>query len=481
MARILWVEKQIDYEPQGMMSLSSVLKQAGHEVALTIATREDPIQVALAFQPDILAYTVLTGSQRYYLDLNLQIKQALGDGEPMSVFGGSHATFFPEVLEQTGLDGVCIGEGEGAILDLANALSDGGFDPNLPNWWFKTNGMIVKNPVRPLIRDLGSLPMPDRALIYDKDEATRLSPIKAFIAGRGCPYRCTYCFNHAWYNSYYPREKRGYMRTVDSVVEEALWVKERYPLEQIIFVDDLFIIFDGWLEEFADKWPHQVGLAFFCNVRANLVTPEKVALLKKAGATAISMGIESGSERIRNDVLKRRMPRHTIVEAGRLFDAAGIAASSTNMLALPTATLEDDFATMQLNREAKIKYAHAFLFQPYPGTELGGFVQQYDLMAGNLEDIGAIAWDKSLIKRDSSEKLQMENLQRWFALGVEFPWLEPLLRLAIKAPHNPITDRLCWWIHKLFKGYAVGKRIHPFRRNLRTILRQMVHFLRMET
>ena len=62
MTRILWVEKQIDYEPQGMMSLSSVLKQAGHEVALTIATREDPIQVALAFQPDILAYTVLTGS-----------------------------------------------------------------------------------------------------------------------------------------------------------------------------------------------------------------------------------------------------------------------------------------------------------------------------------------------------------------------------------------------------------------------------------
>jgi anaerobic magnesium-protoporphyrin IX monomethyl ester cyclase len=464
-----------------MMSLSAVLKQAGHDVALTVATLEDPTRVARSFQPDILAYTVLTGSQRYYLDLNQQIKKALGDREPMSVFGGPHATFFPDVIQTPGLDGICVGEGEGAILDLANALGNGSFDPHIPNWRFKVGGDIITNPVRPLIRDLGSLPMPDRALIYDKDEATRLSPVKAFIAGRGCPYHCTYCFNHAWYKNYYPREKRGYMRTVASVIEEALWVKERYPLEQIIFVDDLFIMFEDWLEEFADRWRREVGVAFFCNVRANLVTPEKVALLKKAGATSVSMGIESGSDRLRNDLLKRTMPRHTIVEAGRMFHADGIAASSTNMLALPTATLEDDFATMQLNREAKIKYAHAFLFQPYPGTEMGTFVRDYDLMDGNLEDISVIAWDKSLIKRDPVERLQMENLQRWFALGVEFPWLEPFIRLAIKVPHNPVTDTLYWWIHKLFKGYAIGKRIHPFKRDLRTILRQMVHFLRMET
>jgi anaerobic magnesium-protoporphyrin IX monomethyl ester cyclase len=481
MARILWVEKQIDYEPQGMMSLSAVLKQAGHEVELTVAGREDAVAVARRFQPDILAYTVLTGSQRYYLELNRRIKRALGDREPMAVFGGPHATFFPDVLEEPGLDGVCLGEGEGAIVDLANQLSHGGFDPHLPNWWFKSGGTIVKNPVRPLIRDLGSLPMPDRSLIYDHDEMTRLSPVKVFIAGRGCPYRCTYCFNHAWYSTHYPHEKRGYMRPVDSVIAEAVWVRERYPLEQVIFVDDLFILFEDWLAEFAEKWPRQVGVAFFCNVRANLVTPEKVALLKKAGAISVSMGIESGSDRVRDEILKRRMSAEAIVQAGQLLDAAGIAASSTNMLALPTATLADDFATMRLNRAARIKYAHAFLFQPYPGTELGMFVQDYDLMDGNLEDISAIAWDKSLIKRDPFERRQMENLQRWFAIGVEFAWLEPLIRLAIRVPHNPITDGLYWWLHKMFKGYAIGRRIHPFRRDLRTTLRQIIHFFRMGT
>jgi anaerobic magnesium-protoporphyrin IX monomethyl ester cyclase len=479
MARVLWVEKQIDYEPQGIMSMSAVLKEAGHEVALTIAAQEDSVKFARNFQPDIVGYSVMTGSQHYYFELNRKIKKALGDREPMSVFGGPHPTFFPDMIAEPSADGVCVGEGEGPIVDLANALGNGGFRPDIPNWWFKVDGETIKNPVRPLIRMLGDLPMPDRALIYDKHEVTRISPIKHFMASRGCPYNCTYCFNHAWYQIY-TREKRGYQRSVDSVIEEVLWVRERYPLEQVVFLDDLFIIFVDWLEEFAEKFPKEVRLPFFCNVRANLLSPEKVDLLKRGGANTVSMGIESGNDELRNGLLKRKMPRDTIIEAGHMLDEAGINLTATNILALPTATLEDDFATMHLNAEAKVKYAHAFLFQPYPATELGEFTAKNGLMTGSFEDIGAIAWDSSIIIRSTQEKLHMENLQRWFALGVEFPWLEPVIRLAIKVPHNKLTDSLYWWIHKLFKGYAITHRVHPIKLNLRTILKQMIHFLRLE-
>ncbi len=479
MTRILWVEKQIDYEPQGIMSMSAVLKAAGHEVGLTVAAQEDPVQFARDFKPDMVGYSVMTGSQHYYFKLNREVKRALGDREPMAVFGGPHPTFFPNMIEEPGVDGVCVGEGEGPIVDLANALNDGGFRPDIPNWWFKVDGEVIKNSVRPLIRQLDDLPMSDRALIYDKHEATRLSPVKHFMASRGCPYDCTYCFNHAWYQIY-AGEKRGYQRSVDSVIAEVLWVKERYPLEQVVFLDDLFILFVDWLEEFAEKFPQEVGLPFFCNVRANLITPEKVALLKRAGANTVSMGIESGNDELRNRLLKRKMPRDTIVKAGRMLHEAGINLTSTNILALPTATLEDDFATLRLNTEAKVKYAHAFLFQPYPGTELGEFTQKNGYMAGSFEDIGAIAWDTSILIRDAEEKLGMENLQRWFALGVEFPWLEPFIRLAIKAPHNQVVDTLYWWIHKLFKGYAITHRVYPIKLNLRVILKQMGHYLRME-
>jgi radical SAM superfamily enzyme YgiQ (UPF0313 family) len=479
MAKILWVEKQIDYEPQGLMSMSAVLKEAGHEVALTIAAQEDPVQVAKAVQPDIVGYSVMTGSQNYYFKLNQAIRDALDGKKVMSVFGGPHPTFFPEMIRQEGVDGLCVGEGEGPMVDLANALDNGGFQPDIPNWWFKVEGEIIKNPVRPLIHALGELPRPDRALIYGKHAPTRNSPIKHFMAGRGCPYHCTYCFNHAWYQIY-KREKRGYQRPVDHVIEEVNWVRARYPLEQVIFLDDLFIIFVDWLEEFAGRFPKEVGLPFFCNVRSNLITPEKVELLQKAGANTVSMGIEAGNDRLRNELLKRKMPRETIVEAGRILHQAGLNLTSTNILALPTGTLEDDLDTMRLNAEAKVKYAHAFLFQPYPATELGEFTQQNGLMAGSFEDIGSIAWDTSILIRDEKEKRQMEYLQRWFALGVEFPWLEPVIRLLVKVPKNRLIDRLYWWIHKLWKGWAITRRVHPIKLTPKVIWDNARHFLQIE-
>ncbi|MFN2167604.1 MAG: B12-binding domain-containing radical SAM protein, partial [Anaerolineae bacterium] len=206
--RVLFIEKQIDYEPQGIMQLSACLKKAGHETHLAIAAQEDPIQVARELEPDIVAYSVMTGSHQYYFDVNRQVKAALRDKQPFSVFGGPHPTFFPEMISEPGVDGLCVGEGDEAIVDLADSLGNGGIKPDLPNWWLKIEDEIVRNPVRPLIQSLGDLPMPDRELVYDKHEYSRITPIKHFMGSRGCPYNCTYCFNHAYYQIY-SRERRG--------------------------------------------------------------------------------------------------------------------------------------------------------------------------------------------------------------------------------------------------------------------------------
>ncbi len=384
--RILFVEQEISYEPQGIMSMSAVLKQAGHDVALTVSSMEDPVAFAADYQPDVAAYSVMTGSQRAYFDLNLRIRDAVtplrersGRKPVVSVFGGPHPTFFPEMISEPGVDGLCIGEGEGAMLDLANALAarNGTYRTDIPNWWFNVDGEVIKNLPRPLIHELSALPHPDRALIYDKIPHLGQSKIKHFISSRGCPYACTYCFNHAYYQLY-KREKRGQQRSVDDVIAEIKAVRARWPLEQAIFIDDLFVIYNDWLEEFAEKWPKEVGLPFFANVRANLIVkdPYKVELLKRAGCGTVSMGIEAANDRVRVELLKRRMTREEIIEAGRLVRAAGIHITATNILGLPTTTLEDDLDTMRLNAQAQMSCAHAFLFQPYPGTELGQFTEE---------------------------------------------------------------------------------------------------------
>ena len=480
--RVLFIAQQTDYEPQGIMHLSSALKAAGHQVDLVVATHQDPVQVAREFQPDVAAYSVITGSQRYYLDLNRKIKREVNG--VFSVFGGPHPTFFPEMVEEEGVDGICRGEGEDALVELVGALVDGGPEAvlGIDNWSFRRNGDpgdagLINNPVRPYVADLDNLPFPDRELVYKRDPIAARAKIKHFLTGRGCPYNCTYCFNHALSEIYRGKGRRFRQRSVDNVIEEICWVHDHYPLEFVVFVDDTFVLSPEWLAEFAVKYPRQVGLPFFCNTRANLVTEEQVRLLKEAGCHSVSMGIETGNDQLRNEVLKRRMSKEQILEAARLIRGGGLHMTTTNMIGLPTSTLEHDFETLELNVQARPSYAHVFIFQPYPRTELGEFTREHGWMVGTFDDIGEVAWDTSVLNFSPEHKRQLTNLQRFFALVVEWPWLLPLVRRLIRLPGNP----LFWLVNKLWKGYAIKKRVHPVRLSLREYVDIAWHFMRIKS
>ena len=492
MVRVLFVVQDLSYEPQGLMWLSSVLKASGYQVALAAADQEDPVAFAASWDPDILGYSVMTGSQRAYLDLNRAIRAGIdplrrkqGKSQVFSAFGGPHLTFFPEMIEEEGVDGVCIGEGEGAIIDLARALSDGDGCVRSPiaNWWLKVDGDILKAEPRPLIRELSSLPPPDRALVYDKSRALAAGAIKHFISSRGCPYNCTYCFNHAYYQIY-RRERRGQQRAVDEVIAEVNAVRARWPLKQAVFLDDLFVVNTEWLEELAEKWPARVGIPFFCNARANLLVkdPRKVEFLKKAGCSTVSMGFETANDRIRTELLKRRMSREEMIEAGRMVRGAGMHLTSTNILGLPTSTLDDDLATMRLSAEARVSYAFSLLFQPYPGTELGRYVQDRQLTSATLDDIGEIAWDHTVLHLNGeADRRARERLQRLFAIGVEWPVLEPLIRWITNLPGWRVIDISLWWVHKLHKGFAIYTRVHRHSAGPLELFRDALHFLKLKS
>jgi anaerobic magnesium-protoporphyrin IX monomethyl ester cyclase len=480
--RVLFIAQQTDYEPQGIMYLSSALKAAGHQVDLVVATHRDPVKAAREFQPDVAAYSVITGSQRYYLDLNRRIKREV-DGL-FSVFGGPHPTFFPEMVREEGVDGICRGEGEGALVELVNALAGGGREAvqGIENWSFQRNGAqgdagVITNPVRPYVADLDSLPFPDRALVYERDPIAARSKIKHFLTGRGCPYNCTYCFNHALSAIYQGKGRRFRQRSVGHVIEEVRWVRDHYPLDFVVFVDDTFVLSAEWLAEFAEEYPRQVGLPFFCNTRANLVTEEQVRLLKEAGCHSVSMGIEAGNDRLRNDLLKRHMSKEEILEASRLIRAGGLQFTTTNMIGLPTSTLADDFETLDLNIQARPSYAHVFIFQPYPRTELGEFTREHGWMVGTFDDIGELAWDHSVLNFAEEHKRGLSILQRFFAIGVEWPSTVPLIRRLVKLPDNPVF----WLLNKLWKGWAIKNRVHPVKLSLREIAQTAWHFMKIKS
>jgi hypothetical protein len=147
------------------------------------------------------------------------------------------------------------------------------------------------------------------------------------------------------------------------------------------------------------------------------------------------------------------------------------------MLGLPGGTLENDFETLDLNHACRPAYANAFLYQPYPRTELGEYARNQGHVQGSLDDIDPSAWERSVLAFGSEgEKRQIENFNKLFALAVEWPWLTPLIRRLIKLPPNPLF-RL---VYKLWKGFAIKNRIHPYKPSLREFAQTVLRFMKFD-
>ena len=187
------------YERLGIMTLSSSLKNKGHGVRLTLTeelTEEQIIREVKLYNSSILAYSTMTGEHIYHMELNEMVRN---HHDALSVFGGPHPTYSPDMIEKKYVDAICRGEGEIYFLELIEKLENNEDFYATKNFWFKKeDGSIVKNPIGDLVNNLDEPPRPDRALMYDVDDSLRARGTKLFMATRGCPYKCSYCFNHAY-------------------------------------------------------------------------------------------------------------------------------------------------------------------------------------------------------------------------------------------------------------------------------------------
>src|SRR5258707_8495130 len=119
MARLLFLQN-IDYEFLGPMYVSSMVKGAGHDCRLLIGQTLDDFENGIEqFNPDLVGFSIMSGSHHWAVDLAQKIKQ---EYEVFTILGGAHPTFFPEVIERSGIDMVLRGEGEDAAVDLLHRI-----------------------------------------------------------------------------------------------------------------------------------------------------------------------------------------------------------------------------------------------------------------------------------------------------------------------------------------------------------------------
>ena len=433
---ILFITEPYVIDPIGIAYLSAALKKNDHVVKiLRTCDLNKSTKDLVQFHPDILAYSVYTGRQNFYVNLNRNIRRFLTRHHqyPVSIFGGPHPTFFSEIIKKAYVDVVCQGEFDLLISDMINRFEHGKI---LRKYVFKAD----MNP-----QDLDALPFPDRELIYQFPENAN-NPIKNIMTSRGCPFSCPYCYNSAFNKMFTGKTVR--YRSVDSVIEEAAQLLCNYPqTKYIFFVDDEFVSKISRLAEFSEKWIKNIAIPFHAQLRIDLVTEEKVMLLKEAGCTSITFAIETGNEKKRKTLLRRKISNETILNAARILRKHNILFRTENMLALPNETVDEAIETLDLNIACKPTIGWSSLFQPYPKTDLGELAVDQKLFDGKLEDIPSTFFEKSVLKIPEGQKRRFENLQRLFGFICSHPFLRIFVRFLIWLPMNRIYNHLYAW-HK---------------------------------
>lgn len=371
-------------EPMNTMLLSALAKALGHTTGLWVMEQQNMQDRIRGFKPDIVASSCITGSHRYYIEAAEKVKRI--NPSIKTIFGGPHFTFFPgEILKNDYIDAICVGEGDDAWPAWLNAIEAGRTVDDIPNIITRTNaskvlvssslGLVLSGfgqavlgqqnispdsyivsprHLNPRRVNLDSLPFMDRGLVYDTTEFKNRFK-RTHMASRGCPFKCTYCFEHQW-NELYKSVGTGISArirqwySVDRFLDELEYIKKNWDTRFIKLYDDVMLPFPNddeiaWHEEFCSKYPKRVGLPFHLLTRCDLVVRLKtkgidvIADWKKAGMASMTMSIESGNAFIRDQVITRDMTGFQIEEAFKIAYAAGIYTFPNVILGIPAPLL----------------------------------------------------------------------------------------------------------------------------------------------
>lgn len=435
MARVTWiVYGKLLTEQSSIMTLSSILKKRGIESTLIYTNRiETIIEQLNLLKPDIVAYSLMYGSHRPYINISKKIREKFP--RIYQVAGGPYTTYYPESINELSLDAVCVGEGDISLPNFIESKVHNNLLTEAEGFHVRNNGKINRKQVTHLLEDLDSLPFPDRELFYSQDSLLRNQEFKSFMSGRGCPYLCNYCFNHKFNEMYKGKGKIIRKKSVDYFIEEIKKTKADYACEYAIFDDDIFIFKKDWFHEFAPRFKKEIGIPYICYARPNLIDEETVKLLAESGCHIVRMAIETGNEYLREHVLHRKMKNETIIRAADLIHSAGLRLSVSNMIGLPTETWENVEETLDLNIRCKPDHPTAQFFMPYPGMELtkiaigtGYFDNE------SFKDIEKNTWKSSPLKFDSKTKMKMEKIQKVFSLIVKYPFLRNYYPIIFRLP-----------------------------------------------
>ncbi len=287
-----------------------------------------------------------------------------------TIFGGVHVSAVPDrVIAQPEVDFVVVGEGEVAFPEILDAIEFGITDQPIPNTRYKaTDGRVIQGIQKGFYQDLDTLPHFDKSIW---ENHIRIKDRYLTMVSRGCPYRCSFCFNNFF--AQLPEEKKGKyvrLRSVEHVLEELRYAKAKYNIKYIDFQDDVFTVYKPWTEEFLKRYKEEINLPFDCLSHPHYIDEDITRWLKEAGCEWVQMGVQSMDEDFKYQNLLRYEDSLKIVKALEYANKYKLKIKVDHMFGLPGEPLTAQDKALKLYKEQSPARIQTFWTCFLPGTEM---------------------------------------------------------------------------------------------------------------
>jgi anaerobic magnesium-protoporphyrin IX monomethyl ester cyclase len=386
---------------------------------------EDLRKKIIEFKPDLLAVSC---SETTFMR-GLRLISKTRDLGVKNVFGGVFPTFGPHlVMNFDDVDMCCIGEGENAIVDLADRLANSKEYSDVTNLWVrKKDGTIKKNSITKPV-DINKLPtITDIGIFGEKrfyrpmgGKIRRLLPVETH---RGCPYTCSFCNSPSQNRLYADAGKSSFFRkkSMKLIKEEIENHIKMWKVEYIYFWADTFLAwspkeFDEFCEMYKD-----IKLPFWCQTRIETISEEKFRKLKEVGLHRITFGMEHGNEKFRREVVKRSYTNKLAIELMKIPTELDITFSVNNIIGFPGETRELAFDTIELNRQFKSDDTSCSVLIPFHGTEIRKLAEKQNLIQKDLISAIGVSTESGVLDMPQWPKEEVAKLRNTFAMYVKFP------------------------------------------------------------
>lgn len=391
---------------EGLNPVSVFLKDSAANKHYDISETEIDLllKTIAGHKPQLILISVLTP---YAIDAEKICERIRSATSVPIVLGGKYPTFFPHSALMFS-DFVCVGEGEEVLKELAKRLLENKDIKGIKGLWHTEDGAIVDNGYGQQTLDLDSLPFQAIGgddLLFIEHNITHPDPAVHeptiwIMASRGCYYSCSYCINSLIIQKFKREYKIARLRSPRNIINEITYHLDlNKNAKSVLFVDELFGTSTKWTADFACLFKGEVNLPFACQTNPLLIKEHNIKLLADAGLSKLSMGLESASESIRVNILKRLGTNMELLNTTRVIKKYGIITNYDIIMENPFETVPDLEESIkfiiQLGEPISANIFRLQFFPGYPITKLAmekGYISEHEASAANISRVVKTEW-----------------------------------------------------------------------------------------